>query len=61
MVINSILYDYCTFPDRKALFRFTSNATSQGKWYFFLDETWHHAFGERDCNTKIAMARFKGQ
>ena len=46
--------------DRKALFKFTTNATSQGKWYFFLDESWPYAFREADCDKKIAMARFTG-
>ena len=49
------------FPlDQKALFRFTSNATSEGKWHFYLDEHWQHASSEPDCEKKIAMSRFKG-
>ena len=46
--------------DKKALFKFTSNTTTQGKWHFFLDEHWHHAFSEADCEKKIAMSRFRG-
>lgn len=46
------------FHDRKALFKFTVNATAQGRWYFYLDETWPLAFAETDCDKKIAMARF---
>jgi hypothetical protein len=53
-----VTYNLSVVADKRALFRFTSNATSQGKWYFFLDEHWHHAFNEPDCEKKIAMARF---
>ena len=58
--MHFVTYSFSLVADKRALFRFTSNATSQGKWYFFLDEHWHHAFNEPDCEKKIAMARFTG-
>ena len=47
---------YCI--DKKAVFKFTINGTSSGRWYFFLDESWGYAYSERDCSKKLAMAKF---
>ena len=47
--------------DRDALFTYETNATSDGRWYFILDENWPEASAEMDCNKKIAMARFSSK
>lgn len=44
--------------DKQAQFKYTINASSQGKLYFYLDETWDYAYAETDCARRIAMAKF---
>ena len=45
-------------PDRRAVFRYETNDTSEGMWYFYLDDNWPAAVVETECSKKIEMARF---
>ena len=57
-IINDIVELYCI--DRKALFEYETNISSNGRWYFYLDDHWSDALAETDCQNKIAKARFSG-
>jgi len=47
--------------DKHAMFKYTINASSSGRLYFYLDETWGYAYAEPDCDKKIAMAKFSSK
>ncbi|XP_064394157.1 integral membrane protein GPR180-like [Halichondria panicea] len=47
------------FHDKKALFRYSTNATSAGSWYFILDESWPFYLAEQDCHKRLAMSKFE--
>lgn len=47
--------------DRLAKFKYNINASSQGKLYFYLDETWSYAYAEADCSRRIAMSKFSSE
>ena len=49
------------FLDRKGLFHYETNTTSNGRWYFYLDENWQDTATETNCTKKIAMSRFSGR
>ncbi len=57
--------NYFISLDKHALFKYSisgsTNGSSQGKWYFYLDETWEYAQAEKDCAKKIAMAKFNSE
>lgn len=43
------------------MFQYETNTTSNGRWYFYLDDHWHEAVAEIDCNNKLAKSRFSGK
>lgn len=49
------------FLDRKALFHYETNTTSNGRWYFYLDDNWPDTVAETNCTMKIARSRFSGR
>ena len=44
--------------DKRALYKYSTNASNEGRLYFYLDEAWSYAYAETDCAEKIAMAKF---
>ena len=55
--ISGLLYAL----DKRALFKYTISKPSQGKLYFYLDETWEYAQAEQDCAKKMAMAKLNSE
>ena len=47
--------------DEKALFKYSTNATSEGSWYFILDESWPFYLAEQDCEKRLAMKKFESR
>lgn len=42
-------------------FWYKLNDTTDGAFYFFLDEQWPSASGDDNCTSKLAKARFRGR
>ncbi|XP_019864220.1 PREDICTED: integral membrane protein GPR180-like [Amphimedon queenslandica] len=54
---GTFITKFC-FHDRRALFEYETNISSNGRWYFYLDDHWSDSLAETDCRNKIAKARF---
>lgn len=39
------------------MFKYSTNATSEGSWYLILDDSWPYYLAEQDCYKRLAMAK----
>lgn len=54
---GTFITKFC-FHDRRALFKYETNVSSTGKWYFYLDDHWSDVLAETECTRKLAKSRF---